>query len=155
MNDVKCQDHVHGTKGLRDAGKRFALADGAQCHQLLAGAKIPHAVMGGVAVCLHGYQRNTVDVDLLIRRDDWDAMRMALKGHKFAIRFHFASDPAGPSCEVKLPNPGDDGATTEIEGLPVLTLARLIESKLRAPWGTCAARIKISPMSSSWLSKTS
>ena len=29
-----------------------------QCHQILAAAKIPHAVMGGVAVCLHGYQRN-------------------------------------------------------------------------------------------------
>ena len=25
-----------------------------QCHQLLAAAKIPHAIMGGV-VCLHGY----------------------------------------------------------------------------------------------------
>ena len=44
-----------------------------QCHQLLAAAKIPHAIMGGVAVCLHGYQRNTVDVDLLIRQEDADA----------------------------------------------------------------------------------
>src|SRR6266852_1096941 len=50
----------------------------AHCHQILAAAKIPHAVMGGVAVCLHGYQRNTVDVDLLIRPEDCEAVRVAL-----------------------------------------------------------------------------
>ena len=33
------------------------------CHQVLADAEIPHSVCGGVAVCLHGYQRNTTDVD--------------------------------------------------------------------------------------------
>ena len=38
----------------------------AQCHRILADADIPYTVCGGVAVCLHGYQRNTVDLDLKI-----------------------------------------------------------------------------------------
>jgi UPF0042 nucleotide-binding protein len=37
--------------------------------QVLADAEIPHSVCGGVAVCLHGYQRNTTDVDLIIERE--------------------------------------------------------------------------------------
>ena len=32
-----------------------------QCHRALADAQIPYSVCGGVAVCLHGYQRNTVE----------------------------------------------------------------------------------------------
>ena len=35
------------------------------CHELLDAAGVPHALVGGVAVCLHGYRRNTVDVDVL------------------------------------------------------------------------------------------
>ena len=107
----------------------------AQCHEILAAAKIPHAVMGGVAVCLHGYQRNTVGFDLLIRRDDWDSVRMALKGHKFAFRFLLAGDCAGTGSEVKFPDPADGRATTEIEGLPVLRLSKLIESKIACGMG--------------------
>ena len=39
-----------------------------QCHRALQESQIQHSVCGGVAVCLHGYQRNTVDLDLIIRR---------------------------------------------------------------------------------------
>ena len=55
----------------------------ARCHEVLAAAEIPHAVVGGVAVCLHGYQRNTVDVDVLIRRVDSDAVRASLEREGF------------------------------------------------------------------------
>src|ERR1700683_1638721 len=87
------------------------------CHQILAAAKIPHAIMGGVAVCLHGYQRNTVDVDMLIRRDDSDAVKAALEGEWFtwnakekefrsasgvAVQFLLAGDRAGSDSEAKL-----------------------------------------------------
>ena len=116
-----------------------------QCHQLLAAAKIPHAIMGGVAVCLHGYQRNTVDVDLLIRREDSAAVREALENDQFewngkqkefrsqsgvGVQILLAGDKAGTDSEVKLPDPADEKTTTDIEGLPVLKLAKLIESKL-------------------------
>ena len=78
--------------------------------------------MGGVAVCLHGYQRNTVDVDFLIRRDDSDAVKTALSGDDFAwharekefrsvsgvaIQFLRAGDRAGTDSEVKLPDPSE------------------------------------------------
>jgi hypothetical protein len=106
-----------------------------ECHQLLAAAKIPHAIMGGVAVCLHGYQRNTVDVDMLIRSEDADAVRATLEGERFAIRFLCAGELAGKDSEVKLPDPDDEQATTGIEDLPVLTLAKLIESKIACGLG--------------------
>jgi len=121
-----------------------------RCHELLAEAKIPHAVVGGVAVCLHGYQRNTIDLDLLIRREDSKAVRESLENGNFnwnakekelvspsgvAVPFLMAGDRAGSDSEVKLPDPADERATTEIEDLPVLTLAKLIESKVACGLG--------------------
>jgi hypothetical protein len=129
-----------------------------QCLQILAAAKIPHAVMGGVAVCLHGYQRNTVDVDLLVRKDDQEAALKSLQGEKFHvgqtflsagtregrfgrqeclphIQFLLADDDAGKSSEVKFPDPADERSTTEIEYLPVLRLSKLIESKIACGLG--------------------
>jgi len=115
------------------------------CHQLLSKAKVPHALVRGVAVCLHGYQRNTVDVDLLIRREDVEAVREILKRENYAwhpeeaefrsasgvaLQFLLAGDRAGAGSPVTLPDPGDTKAITEIEGLHVLTLAKLIESKI-------------------------
>jgi hypothetical protein len=36
---------------------------------------------------------------------------------------------------VRLPDPGDETAVTQLEGLPVLTLAKLIEAKLACGQG--------------------
>jgi hypothetical protein len=36
-----------------------------------------------VAVCLHGYRRNTVDVDLLVRPEDAEAARRVLEANEF------------------------------------------------------------------------
>ncbi len=122
----------------------------AQCHEILADANIPHAVMGGVAVCLHGYQRNTVDLDLLIRSEDSAGVRESLERENYAwkekdkefqapcgvaIQFLIAGERAGSSSEVKLPDPADERATTEMEGLPVLKLSKLIESKIACGLG--------------------
>src|SRR5207247_1992437 len=51
----------------------------AHCHAALHAAGIPHAIVGGVAVCLHGYRRNTVDLDLLVRKGDQEKLRAALE----------------------------------------------------------------------------
>jgi hypothetical protein len=122
----------------------------AQCHEILAAAKIPHAVMGGVAVCLHGYQRNTVDVDVLVRKEDSAAVRESLEREHFAwnakdkefhspsgvvIQFLLAGEPAGTDSAVKFPDPADERATMEIEDLPVLRLSKLIESKIACGLG--------------------
>jgi hypothetical protein len=116
-----------------------------RCHELLESAHVPHAVLGGVAVCLHGYQRNTVDLDLLVRRGDEAQIKSCLieagyhwdeTNHEFMtppgipIQFLYAGERAGKGSEVFLPDPTDESAMTEREGLPILSLARLIESKL-------------------------
>ncbi len=122
----------------------------AHCHEVLAAAQIPHAVLGGVGVCLHGYRRNTVDLDLLVRKADAAAARENLERQHYtwsekvqefsspagvAIQFLLAGDRAGAGSEVLLPDPGDARAVTEIEGLPVLRLSRLIESKIACGTG--------------------
>jgi hypothetical protein len=41
----------------------------------LTKAKIPHAVMGGLAVYAHGYHRMTIDVDVLLTREGFEQFR--------------------------------------------------------------------------------
>ncbi len=116
-----------------------------QCHTALTAAGVPYAIAGGVAVCLQGYQRNTVDLDILIRREDSDAVRTALKsaGLEWSsqntefvsatgipVQCLLAGDRAGKGSEVVLPDPTASKVTQLVEGLPVLTLSKLIESKI-------------------------
>jgi hypothetical protein len=122
-----------------------------ECHALLDAAAIPHAIVGGVAVCLHGYRRNTVDLDLLIRPDDQPRVRQTLQRAGFdwsselsefrtpsgiPVQFVLSGDRAGKDAEVNLPEPEQPGVTVEIEGLRVLSLARLIETKLACGLGS-------------------
>lgn len=121
-----------------------------RCHELLAAAKIPHAVIGGVAVCLHGYQRNTVDLDLLVRKDDASVIQSTLSKAGFVwgvqqaecrgplgtpVKFAYAGDLAGEGSQVAFPDPSAARVTTEIEGLPVLTALKLIELKIASALG--------------------
>ena len=93
-----------------------------QVHRALNAQAIPHAVVGGVAVCLHGYRRNTVDIDFLVRREDQMRIRSTLEsaGLRFAeasaefrtdtgipIRFVIAGDRAGTGQPAVLPDPAD------------------------------------------------
>lgn len=115
------------------------------CHQVLADAEIPHSVCGGVAVCLHGYQRNTTDVDLIIERErandvrqilesaglQWDDVNMEFRtAAGIVVQFLMTGDRAGKDSEVRLPPPTGELNVETIEGLPVLRLSRLIEIKI-------------------------
>jgi len=40
------------------------------CHQIFEAEGISHSICGDVAVCIHGYQRNTTDVDWIINAAD-------------------------------------------------------------------------------------
>lgn len=115
------------------------------CHELLTDAGIPYAVAGGVAVCLHGYQRNTVDLDLLVQPGQGEAIGATFASagitwddeeHEFrtpagiAIQFLVAGERAGKGSEVCFRDPADLNTVTQREGLPVLSLAALIESKI-------------------------
>lgn len=135
-----------------------------RCHRVLAAAELPHVVAGGVAVCLHGYQRNTIDLDLIIRPADTERVRSVLLEAAFTwdaanaeflsetgvpVQFLLAGGQAGSGSEVLLPSPDDPQAVTEIEALPVLSLVRLIEKKTRVEKGTSAARTRTLPTWSS------
>ncbi len=115
------------------------------CHLTLASAEIPYAVCGGVAVCLHGYQRNTTDLDLIVDRDrasdvrrilesaglQWDSVNKEFRTvGGIAVQFLMTGDRAGNDSEVRLPSPTGDLNVETIEGLPVLRLSRLIEIKI-------------------------
>lgn len=141
---------VSAQKAYTMLGNESLWAVATQCHELLKDAAIPHAFIGGVAVCLHGYQRNTVDLDLLVRGSDSDSLRAALEAAGFSwfaeqaefrspagipVQLLLASDRAGSASKVRLPDPADDASITSIEGLPVVTLAKLIESKLACGQG--------------------
>jgi hypothetical protein len=123
-----------------------------RCEEIFTRDAIPHALVGGLAVCLHGYQRNTIDVYILVRREDTQAVRDALEKADFRwnadtaefraadgvpVHFLLANEPAGDdsSLGVVLPDPDHAGVSTEIEGLRVLTLARLIETKIACGLG--------------------
>lgn len=121
------------------------------CHQILGKARIPHAIVGGVAVCLHGYQRNTVDLDLLVRPVDADAIRGLFEHAGYTwngkqtefetpagipVQCLYAEDRAGRNSEVYFPDPGDQKNVTIVERLPVLSLPKLIECKLACGEGS-------------------
>ncbi len=117
----------------------------ARCHKLLTDAGIAYSVCGGVAVCLHGYQRNTTDLDLVIRSEDSEAVRTVLTEAGFtwdaekaefrtadgiAIQFLIAGHKAGKGTEVSVSEPIGELNVELIEGLSVVRLSRLIEMKI-------------------------
>lgn len=117
---------------------------------LLTDNKIHFAIVGGVAVCLHGYRRNTVDLDLLIRSSDAPTFRTVLESDGFrwndackemttsagiSVQLVMAGEKEGPGQSAKFPDPGDVKRLTRIEGLPVLSLAELIQSKIACGLG--------------------
>jgi hypothetical protein len=106
-------------------------------HDVLETRSIPHAILGGVAVCLHGYRRNTVDLDLLIRPADSGAvqtLRFNPASH-ITVKWLTAGDREGPRQPAVFPDPANSNAVMVIENLPVLKLAALIQSKLACGLG--------------------
>lgn len=116
----------------------------ARCDRILTKAGIAYSVCGGVAVCLHGYQRNTVDLDLIVRSDDSVRVRQLLEqaglawhqeSREFrtedgiAVQLLMSGENAGGG-EVRIAIPVGDDNVEVIEGLTVLRLSRLIEMKL-------------------------
>jgi hypothetical protein len=121
------------------------------CHASLQEAGVPYAVAGGVAVCLHGYQRNTVDLDLVIRHEDQAAVKTAFTAAGFLwhadvaefrnpagiqVQRQIPGDRAGKDSSVRLPDPQTAGITETIEGLSVLRLSKLIEAKVACGSGS-------------------
>ncbi len=122
-----------------------------RCHQIFKQSNIPHSICGGVAVCLHGYQRNTTDVDVIINASDSATVKELLLAESFAwddelkgfrsargvpIQFLNAGEKAGRGSEVKIPEPIGELNVEVLEGLSVVRLSRLIEMKLASGLGS-------------------
>jgi len=109
--------------------------------------KIPYAVAGGLALVAHGYNRTTVDVDVLVTPQGLKALHVALEGLgyvppfagskqlrdvatsvriEFLVSGQFPGD--GKPKPVAFPDPSD--VAVEIEGVKYVGLVPLVELKL-------------------------
>ena len=112
-------------------------------------AKIPYALMGGMAVNLHGYRRTTNDVDILLTAEGLDEFRKRFVPKHYEVtprrprRFSDRQNQVivdflvtglypgnGQPGPITFPHP--EAVRTTIEGWEVINLAVLIELKLAA-----------------------
>jgi len=109
---------------------------------------IDYMVIGAVALLAHGYQRFTSDIDLVLTPDGLEAFHRELVGLGYVPAFHGAkkrlrSTSDGIIIEVMTTGeyPGDgkpkpvsipepSKASTDINGIKVVTFEKLIELKL-------------------------
>lgn len=122
-----------------------------RCHDLFQQSKIDHSICGGVAVCLHGYQRNTIDVDMIIRAEDSPKVKELLLNNAFqwdesaneftspvgiAVQFLIAGEKAGKGSEASIPEPAGELNVEVRDGVSVVRLSRLIEMKIASGTGS-------------------
>ena len=144
-----------GERMLREASAYFA--GKGQLHSTLRrlverlnAERIPYALLGGLALAEHGYPRLTEDIDLLLTPSGLERFRQRLVGRGYRPAFTeaqktFRDTQTGVRIEivtageypgdglpkpVAFPDPATAGVTTEIEGIGVVTLEKLIELKL-------------------------
>ncbi|MBN1661097.1 MAG: nucleotidyltransferase family protein [Anaerolineae bacterium] len=144
-----------GDRALREASLFFA-ARGLLRQALrrlaerMTAAKIPYALLGGLALFEHGYPRLTEDIDLLMTPEGLAQFRERFVGRGYRPAFEGAQKTFrdtetgvrievvttgeypgdGLPKEVNFPDPGEPGIAVEIEGVRVVTLERLVELKL-------------------------
>jgi hypothetical protein len=120
---------------------------------------IQYLVVGAVALIAHGYNRFTEDIDLILTPDGLETFENELIGLGYVHRFPGArkqirSTEDGVSIDVITSGeyPGDgkpkpvvfprpDEAVTEVDGIRVVTLEKLVELKL-ASGMTAPARLR-------------
>jgi Uncharacterised nucleotidyltransferase len=147
-------DSLRSTTDLYAEGQRYFVGKGtlnntlAQLAADLKEHEIPYMVIGAVALLAHGYPRFTEDIDLVLTPEGLDAFHRELVGLGYAPAFPGArkrlrSTKDGVTIEVMTTGeyPGDgepkpvsipepSAASTEIDGIQVVTFAKLIELKL-------------------------
>ncbi len=115
--------------------------------QRLTELRVPHAVVGGMAMFLHGYRRFTEDVDVLVTADGLKHLHDQLEGRgyvppfagsknlrdsangvriEFIVTGEFPGD--GKPKPVAFPDPNT--ASTIVDGIRCLGLIQLIDLKL-------------------------
>jgi len=125
----------------------------------LAEMEIPFAVAGAMAANVHGHQRTTADVDILIREQDLTRFKQQYLGRGWVNKFegskNFRDAVAGVDIDVLIAGqyPGDglpkpvafpdpaELASAEEDGIPYVPLDTLLELKL-ASGMTAAHRLQ-------------
>lgn len=141
-----------GARALRAAGAFFMRDDPVhrslrKITSKLAELGIPHAVAGGMALVAHGYDRTTVDVDVLLPADALPRVHAGLDGLGYLppyegsrdlrdtetgvrIEFLLAGQFPGDGKPKPVAFPDPAGASVVIDGIRYLALERLVELKL-------------------------
>ena len=134
------QDFFRERGAVHEALRRLA--------ERLREESIPYAIVGGMALNLHGYHRQTVDVDILLTREGLERFRTRLVGRGYVVAFPGAlktfRDPEtgvkietlttgeypgdGKPKPVSFPDPA--AAAVDVAGYSVIGLERLIEMKI-------------------------
>lgn len=109
--------------------------------------EIPYAVAGGMALVAHGYERNTVDVNLLVTAEGLQSVHQTLKELGYLLPFPGSRQMRDVETSVKIgflvtgqypgdgkpkpvafPDPTD--VAVDIDGINYINLVSLIEMKL-------------------------
>lgn len=111
-------------------------------------AAVPYAVAGGMALVAHGYDRTTVDVDVLVTAEGLDKIQQRLVGlgyrpaiegsrkqlrdteHGVRVEFLVTGDFPGDGRPKPVAFPDPATCSVEVGGIRYLRLATLVELKL-------------------------
>lgn len=115
--------------------------------QRLTDLQIPYCIAGGMALVAHGYDRTTVDVDLLVTDEGLTAIHQNLDGRGYVRPFEGSGNLRDVNTQVRIeflvtgkfpgdgkpkpvsfPDPAEVGI--EIDGIRYISLLSLIELKL-------------------------
>lgn len=108
---------------------------------------IPYLLAGALALNFHGFQRFTIDIDVILTKEDMKKAHQALEGrgylppfagsknlrdteNKVAIDIIVSGDFPGDGKPKELTFPDPREGFIEIDGIKCLTLEKLIELKL-------------------------
>ncbi len=113
----------------------------------LSANEIPYVIIGGLALTAHKYNRQTIDIDIVVRPRDFEEFKTRVAGAAYVpapgaprrfrdtatevdVDFLIAGELAGHRGKnrvVRFPDPSEAEVHAEI---PTVSLARLIELKL-------------------------
>lgn len=141
-----------GTAAIRQAGRFFMKDDPVHetlraITQRLTQLNIPHCVAGGMALVAHGYDRTTIDVDILVTEEGLSTLHRELEGFGYIRPFANSKDLRDTTTQVRIEFlvtgqfPGDGKpkpvafpdpsmACVNMDGINYLRLPALIELKL-------------------------
>lgn len=151
QNSLMSADETIAKKFLNDESSLAVLSTAEKLGDLLHKHKINYAIVGGFALNIHGFKRQTTDVDLLMSRDDLKLFQDKIVFNGFVPRFRDAEksfrDPVsnvgvdiltsgdfpgdGKQTEFAFPIP-DENNTFVMENLKIINLSTLINLKLAA-----------------------